>query len=288
MNAKSKTSERRRGEKDHGFTLVELLALVVIVSLLAVTILPGFAMARSDNRSLQCLNNLRQSTAAWRMFAEDNRDALVASQGVSGRVNWMTGWLDFNPTNQSNWNPEVDIVKSPLWPYCGRSTNLFSCPSDPTRVQALVDGELRRVPRVRTISMSQVFGQGEWLNKTQSFNQTVWRTYAKAGEIVAPTRTFVFLDEHPDSVNDAAFANACTGAQPNDPPSSATIIDWPANHHRLGACGISFADGRAEIHEWLGATIRRAPYGSGIFINFPATDSAVDMQWLAANTTVKR
>ena len=55
----------------------------------------------------------------------------------------------------------------------------------------------------------------------------------------------IMVDEHPDSINDAAVANACTGA---DAPGTAQIIDFPANYHN-GACGFNFADGHAEIHK---------------------------------------
>jgi len=39
----------------------------------------------------------------------------------------------------------------------------------------------------------------------------LWRTYGKMDNIVNPVKTFVFVDEHPDSINDAAFATQCTG-----------------------------------------------------------------------------
>ena len=42
--------------------------------------------------------------------------------------------------------------------------------------------------------------------------------------VPGPSNLFVFLDEHPNSINDAAFAVRCDlrGA-------SATMIDWPAS-----------------------------------------------------------
>src|SRR5438477_628854 len=59
---------------------------------------------------------------------------------------------------------------------------------------------------------------------------------------ISPTQAFVFLDEHPDSIDDGYFL---------------VFVDrhylWgnmPANYHN-GACGFSFADGHAEIRKWL-------------------------------------
>jgi hypothetical protein len=122
--------------------------------------------------------------------------------------------------------------------------------------------------------MSHVFGQGAWLPSSS------WRTYAKAGQIVAPKKTFLFIDENPGSIQDGEFANTL---------ASAMIIDFPANYHRDGACGISFTDGRAEIHRWQGSRIRLVRYeASAIPLNVPAGDSAGDVAWLAGNTTVPR
>jgi prepilin-type processing-associated H-X9-DG protein len=52
--------------------------------------------------------------------------------------------------------------------------------------------------------------------------------------------TFVFVDEHPDSINDGAFFS---------PQSKSQFVDIPATYHNR-ACGFSFADGHAEIHKW--------------------------------------
>ena len=133
--------------------------------------------------------------------------------------------------------------------------------------------------------MSQVFGRGEWLDQTFNPSQTVWRTYAKGAEIMLPARTFLLIDEHPDSVNDGAFANACTGA---DQPNTARIIDFPASYHDNGACGISFADGRAEPHKWKDPrTMPPVSYNNELLLNVPSPNNP-DVAWLAQNTTVRR
>jgi prepilin-type processing-associated H-X9-DG protein len=136
--------------------------------------------------------------------------------------------------------------------------------------------------------MSQVFGRGGWLDKTYNEGQKVWHTYAKHSAIHSPAKTWVFLDEHPDSVNDAACANACTGS---DKPGTAQIIDFPANYHN-GACGFAFADGHSEIHKWIGSKIKNAriSYGKGgsLALNVPAGDSWIDVKWMGENTTARR
>jgi prepilin-type processing-associated H-X9-DG protein len=71
-------------------------------------------------------------------------------------------------------------------------------------------------------------------------------TKASGLTIPGPTETWVYLDEHPDSINDA-------GCFP--PNSSANIVDIPATYHN-GAAGLAFADGHSEIHKWTGPTMR--------------------------------
>jgi prepilin-type processing-associated H-X9-DG protein len=132
--------------------------------------------------------------------------------------------------------------------------------------------------------MSQVFGTGEWLNKTFDKEQKVWKTYAKLSHIDNPAKCWVFVDEHPDSINDAAFAVACTDAN----TTAAQIIDFPANYHN-GACGFAFSDGHSEVHRWLGGKIANAPikYQDDVLaLNIPAGDAWRDVAWMADNTSV--
>lgn len=50
--------------RKNGFTLVEIMIVVLIIGLLAAIAVPGFARARADARSKTCINNLRLIEAA--------------------------------------------------------------------------------------------------------------------------------------------------------------------------------------------------------------------------------
>ena len=262
---------------------MELLVVIVIIAILAAMLLPVLAKAKSKAYGVTCVSNDRQLMLAWRMYAEDDLDGLVAAMYVGfepKRPNWFTGSLDFNGGNASNWDISRDMVNSPLWPYTSMCRSIFKCPADQSAV--LAGG--KTLPRVRSYSMSQVFGTGEWLNnRYQPGGQNVWRIYDKLAAIVNPSKTWVLIDEHPDSINDAALAVACTGAN----TTAAQIIDYPANYHN-GACGISFSDGHAEIHQWRGSKIKNASIRDNVHLqlNVPAGDSWVDISWLADVTTV--
>lgn len=273
----------------HGaFTLIELLVVIAIIAILAAMLLPALSKSKTKAQGISCLNNTKQLTLAWRLYADDDNDRLLAAQNNSpgvGRVIWIDGSLDFAPNDRENWDFTDDIARSPMWNYSGKSASIYKCPADRSTV---LDGTIRK-PRVRSISMSQVFGSGEWLNGGPSAGQTTFRTYAKGSHIALPAKTFVFVDEHPDSINDAAFANQIAGAQPFEAPGGERIIDFPASFHN-GACGFSFADGHSEIHRWKGSRIK-APvvYTGTMALNVSANpDSGPDVRWMAENSTVRR
>ena len=71
-----------------------------------------------------------------------------------------------------------------------------------------------------------------------------YRQYIKQSDVRRPVMTWVTLDEHPDSNNDAFFINGV---------NITAWQDLPGSSHN-GACGFSFADGHAEIHKWKSRT----------------------------------
>jgi len=282
MNSSSLT-QRPRG----AFTLIELLVVIAIIAILAAMLLPALAKSKTKAQGIMCMNNTKQLTLAWRLYGDDDNDRLLSAQNAGpgvGRVIWIGGGLNF-AANPANYDITVDIARSPMWPYTGKSGAIFKCPADQSGV--LVNGVKR--PRVRSNSMSQVFGSGEWLDGGPNQGQTAYHVYWKGSQIIRPAKTFVFVDEHPDSINDAAFANQCRGAQPTDARGGEQIIDFPASFHN-GACGFSFADGHSEIHRWKGNRIRPpAVYTGTMALNVSANpDSGVDVRWMAENATIKK
>jgi prepilin-type processing-associated H-X9-DG protein len=108
-----------------------------------------------------------------------------------------------------------------------------------------------------------------------------YRTYLRTDDLVdpPPSRLWVFLDEHSDSINDGAFGVAIPSS-----PSQARLIDYPAAWHNGGA-GISFADGRAEVHRWVDS--RTKPIlrpGQQLAFNVASPNNA-DVLWLAQRTS---
>ncbi len=258
---------RPRGTQSRGFTLIELLVVIAIIAILAGMLLPALGKAKSKTQGIQCMNNGRQMMMAWRLYAEDHQDLLVESLEGGPETNLrpllVAGSASDNPTNT--------IDKSPLAKYLGNTREVWKCPSDRT---TRIEGG-RKLLRVRSQSMSQVFDYGGWLPSPP------YRTYSRLAHIVNPTQTWVLVDEHPDSINDAA----CAVQMIRPDAKTGNIIDFPAAYHN-GAAGFSFADGHSEIHRWVGGKIKTFGRGSNTGLNVPAGDSLIDAKWWSSVTTV--
>jgi prepilin-type N-terminal cleavage/methylation domain-containing protein/prepilin-type processing-associated H-X9-DG protein len=121
-SAPAKLTSRTRRPDRNAFTLVELLAVIAIVGILAAIVIPTISKVRASAHTANCLGNLRQLGVAGLLYAKDNRGKLFPYRGDNQDNGW--NWL--------------------LMPYAGAThsygvkTNLpvFICPSSELKVEA--------------------------------------------------------------------------------------------------------------------------------------------------------
>jgi prepilin-type processing-associated H-X9-DG protein len=234
---------RHAHQGDPAFALLELLCVLAVLGVLGMLHARGLATTRPVSITFQCLNNQRMLANAWRMYADDNSTKLPPNRDGSNAgkaaadASWAGGWLDYSNGNTDNTNTAL-LVNHQKWPFGAflgpylRSPAAFRCPADESLTRI---GNLQH--RVRSVSLNNAFGY----NSRTWFSPSRYRLYAQSGQIGTPSGLFVFLDEHPGSINDPVFNVNL------DTPG--TMVDFPSMNHNGGA-NLSFADGHAEHHKW--------------------------------------
>jgi prepilin-type N-terminal cleavage/methylation domain-containing protein/prepilin-type processing-associated H-X9-DG protein len=286
-------ASRRR---HRAFTLVELLVVIAIIAVLASLLLPALNRAKSKAESIVCLNNTKQLGFAWEIYADEHNGLLAYNLGGTGArgiasdtlLNWVGNIMDWDETHSDNTNLAT-ITQASLGSYSG-SPGIYRCPSD-----HVLSNEQRQKgwsARIRSYSMNAMVGDaGEVSKSGVNENNPTYVQFFKVTTIPSPGKIFIFLDEHPDSINDGYFLNKWPDVkdaayQPDD--DDWQWIDLPGSYHNGGA-NFSFADGHSEYHHWQNASTKQPSQpGSVNLPMYVPKDQRGDLYWTLGRMSVSR
>jgi len=270
--------------------------VIAIIAILAAMLLPALAKAKQKAQLMNCLNNEKQLSLGWIMYANDNNDKLVLNGNLANQPSNITqDPLTQMPTlqpggSQAQWCPgdirdgagDANGLTEAISPYYTnwikagmifpyvQNVNLYKCPVNQLHVPPNASfGPYQN----RTYSMNC------WLNNGGNYwNGTDWgyQTFYKLSQMMrpGPSSTFVFIEENPYSIDDGYFA-----IQPNE-----TTLWWnaPAVYHGLSSV-LSYADGHSEPHKWSDNNMIKANS-----VNITATTGCGDLAWLNERSSAPR
>jgi prepilin-type processing-associated H-X9-DG protein len=277
MKANCQSHRLRQPPQALAFTLVELMVVVSTILLLGLAFTPAITGARMPVKEMTCQSNLRQLTAGWILYSNDNRDKLCrVAEGAYCTSNpwdakflpggyfasWELGRTDVVPDCTN----EMFLKNGLLFRYVN-DVKVYKCPAD-TRTM--------NFPKNTGALTVRSYSLNGWMNPFSAWTPD-YTVFYKRTDIRTPSEMFVFIEENPGTINDGAFE--CTPT-----PSIVTWTDLPGAYHNDGAC-LSFADGHVESRKWTDPTLLAT---NSSIIGAPSTDPAhIDLRWMQTHSTYK-
>jgi prepilin-type processing-associated H-X9-DG protein len=263
--------------------MIELLMVIAIISILAGLLLPALNRAKICGQSSVCLNNQRQMGLACQLYCGDFEDKFPCNLGgaeikqhvlQNQFISWTSSIMswELDPDNTNTFG----LTRGAFGDYLNHAARIYSCPAD--RVVSDIQATAGWTARVRSISMNAMVGDaGQFSPGGVNVNNPDYRQFFKLSQIPQPSAIFVFIEEHPDSIDDGYFLNKIDSSQ---------WLDLPASYHK-GAANLAFSDCHCEPHKWGCASTKRPARPGAARLPFPVSPGqSLDFDWLMDRSTL--
>ena len=217
--------------KSRGFTLVELLVVIGIVTLLLGMVVPALSRARQQARCVYCLNNLRQMAVASFSYANANDDRYPLAYYTT-KVDGIRYYYAWDFTTYKDWSvsPGQEVVEPGLLWQGQTIEEIHQCPSFEGAHNWLAD------PYTGYNYNTSYLGTNDTAVQAGS---------ARIGDVKDPSGTAIFGDgQYGSGANKfmrAPFSNP-RDASFSDPGRAAGT----QGYRHLGKTNVAFCDGHAE------------------------------------------
>jgi prepilin-type N-terminal cleavage/methylation domain-containing protein/prepilin-type processing-associated H-X9-DG protein len=225
-----------------GFTLVELVVVIAVISVMSALLLPALSRAKARASTVVCLNNLKQQQVAWQLYVGDNNDLVAPNNSFSSLSMPSSTNTPFLTGTGSSWCPGIapldttfsNLESGVLFPY-DQAHGIYHCPADVSTITGS-PAQLRTRSYCMNISLNCSDAVGSYRKDTQINSPP-------------PSGLFVLIDTQEQDIWDATF-----GIFSSDSVYAGDWLDLPSYRHQQGA-NLAMADGHVEHWRWLAPKI---------------------------------
>jgi prepilin-type N-terminal cleavage/methylation domain-containing protein/prepilin-type processing-associated H-X9-DG protein len=165
-----------------GFTMVELLVVLVVIAILTSLMGSSLALVRSCARKVACTSNLMQMGVASQLYWADHEQHTFdyVKQPKDGGMLYWFGWLGGGKEGQR----VLDRTRGALWPYT-ESKGIGVCPSFPYH---------RSHYKAKATTVSFGYGYNLHLACHGSLGKVSGFSHRSIAQLASPSKTVLFAD----------------------------------------------------------------------------------------------
>lgn len=220
--------------KSQAFTLVELLAVIGTVAVLAALLVPIIGATRTTSRTAQCMSNLRMLAQGAQLWIADHRGHLPDAnlwQSSSGDYS-LRPYLGVSANSaadrqsvftcpeayQRHPDPESGLTDN----FRTYSINLYACRTQNGDITDDVKSNPQTLSGVPTPSKTSLFMDGDLITATTSVRRYVHSGMAAPSSIWTPEKPYGLLAVHRGRLNVAFIDGHVESLHPSGLPSTAS------------------------------------------------------------------